>query len=65
MKRAVGAVLNDCLNTNSESPHLFSSRTTHSWCKWQRDKFEGTSTYKSHLNLALQVIVGTSTNKLH
>ena len=51
MRRAVGAVLYHCSNINSESRRLFCPRTTKSWCKWQRDKLQGASTYKSHLCL--------------
>ncbi|XP_065680580.1 uncharacterized protein LOC136094527 [Hydra vulgaris] len=55
MRRAVGAVLYHCSDINSESRHLFCPRTTKSWCKWQKDKLEGTNTYKAHLNLPLAI----------
>ena len=47
MKKAVAAILYHCSeNENDEARHKFCPRNENGWCKFQRDKITGESTYK-------------------
>ena len=52
MKRAIGAVLFHCSESESdERRHIFCPKTKDSWYRWQSDKLTGKSTYKTKLSL--------------
>ena len=52
MKKAVVAVLYHCSYFPDENiRHQFCPKTADTWCKWQADKLNGTTTYKQKINL--------------
>ena len=52
MKKAVAAVVHQSTShSNQETCHRFCPRTEDSWCKFQRDKFTGESSYKEQVNI--------------
>ena len=56
MKKAVGAILYHCTNfEDNEKRHQFCPRDTKSWCKFQKDKVVGSSTYKEAINMPIWI----------
>jgi len=52
MKKAVAAVVQHSTSqANPEFRHRFCPHAKDSWCKFQRDKLTGESTYKEHVNI--------------
>ena len=52
MRKAVAAVLHHSTNNSeSEKRHQFCPRRPDSWCKYQKDKISGKSTYKQKINI--------------
>ena len=52
MKKAIGAVLYHYSYIPNENIwHQFCPKTADTWCKWQADKLNGTTTYKQKINL--------------
>ena len=56
MKKAVGAVLFHCSDSELESErHKFCPNGADSWCKWQSDKVTGKQQYKKKLSLPVAI----------
>lgn len=53
MKKAIAAVLFHCTDIPDAERHKFCPRTATSWCKWQRDAVNKTTSYKPKVNLPI------------
>ena len=56
MKKAIGAILWHCTNFSNETfRHRMCPDDDNSWCKWQLDKKNGTSKYKSRISIPVEI----------
>lgn len=55
MKKAIGAVLWHCTDLPETQRHMFCPQSADSWCKWQKNKLNGTSNVKSKVNLPVAI----------
>ena len=55
MRNSIIAVLFHCSKISEDTRHMFCPKTKNSWCRWQYDKINGTSTYKPKVNLPVAI----------
>ena len=57
MKKVIAAIVHHCSdNDNMDERRKFCSCTEKTWCRYQRDKITGESTYKSYINIPKNII---------
>ena len=50
MKKAIAAIVHHCSDDNLDERRKFCPCNEKTWCRYQRDKITGESTYKSSIN---------------